>query len=97
MEGLVQRVRDPDKKARMEEELRIPPLPLAIEYLWDTYLRLRRRISSSGFGPSPIGWADIGWFVEVTGFRLQSWEVELLEEIDNMYLAQAMKKDEARG
>jgi hypothetical protein len=38
-------------------------------------------------GPNPMGWQDMDAYVRRTGFRLFPWEVELLEALDDLYLA----------
>lgn len=63
----------------------MPPLPMALAYLWQTYRRLRRR-KSSGFGPGPIEWPDIDAFLRLSGVSLAPWEIEVIEEIDDVFL-----------
>lgn len=64
----------------------MPPLPLALGYLWRAYNRLRRR-KGSGFGPGPIEWPDIDAFLRLSGFALAPWEIEVIEEIDDVFLS----------
>jgi hypothetical protein len=37
-------------------------------------------------GPDPIGWQDIGAFVDLTGTRFAPWEIEILERVDDLFL-----------
>lgn len=60
-------------------------MPKALAYLFRVYLRIRRR-KGGGFGLTPIEWPDIDAFVRNSQFRLAPWEVEIIEEIDDLYL-----------
>lgn len=53
---------------------------------------MRRRKGGSGFGVSPIEWPDIDAFVRQSGVRFAPWEVEIIEALDDLYLAQAAKE-----
>lgn len=66
----------------------MPPFPHALDYLWRTYGRLRSRKAMGYAGPEPIQWIDMDAFVRRTGITLAPWEIELLEEIDNIYLSE---------
>jgi hypothetical protein len=72
--------------AELEAELSMPPFPEALAYLWRTYLRMRRRMGGGFAGPNPIGWQDIDAFVRLNGMRLSSWEIEILESIDDLFV-----------
>lgn len=72
--------------AELEAELAMPPFPECLAYLWQAYLRLRRRMAGGFSGPSPIGWPDIDAFIRRTGARLAPWEIELLERIDDLFV-----------
>lgn len=95
LQGLVERTRNPVKRAAHEAELRCPPLPEALAYLWQAFLRLHGRRGGNGFAINPISWPDIDAFTRHSGMRLAPWEVETIEELDNLYRASlATKKDE---
>ena len=86
LQGLVERTRNPVKRARYEAELVVPPFPKALHYLWAAYHRLRRR-KGGGFGPAPIEWPDIDAFIRRTGLDLRPWEIEIIEGVDDLFLA----------
>lgn len=91
LEGLLERAErrgDASRIAELEAMLACPPLPPARAYLWDTYWRLRRRKGGTGFGASPIEWPDLHAFTLQSRFHLAPWEVELIEAIDDCYLAE---------
>lgn len=73
--------------AELEAQLAGPPCPAALAYLWRTFLRLSHR-RPSGFGPSPLTWSDIHAFIAASGFRLVPWEIEMIEQLDDLWLAE---------
>lgn len=48
-------------------------------------MRIRRR-KGGGFGLSPIEWPDIDAFVRNSQFNLAPWEIEVVEDLDDMFL-----------
>lgn len=86
LEGLIERTRDPVRRAKYEAELVVPPFPKALGYLWNAYQRIRRR-KGGGMGPSPIEWPDIAAFIDRTGIDLRPWEIEIIEAVDDQFLA----------
>ncbi len=88
LEGLIQRSRKPEKRAEYEADLACPPLPPSLIYLWNTFNRLSSRRSSNGFGVNPISWADIDAFVRHSKFALAPWEIETIEDLDRLFLAE---------
>ena len=91
---MLNRVRDAQKRAAYEVGLACPPLPPALAYLWTIYRRLRRR-KGGGFGPQPVEWPDIDAFLRHARIVLAPWEIEVIEEIDDLFLsATAQSKDE---
>jgi hypothetical protein len=88
LEGLLARTRRPEKRAQYEAELACPPLPMALAYLWKAYKRMRRRKDHSDMGSvKPVGWPDIDAFVRNSRLDLQPWEIEIIEDLDDLYLA----------
>jgi hypothetical protein len=86
LEGLLARTRNPERRAKIERALVCSPLPKALAYLWRVYLRIRRRKGSSGFGKQPLEWSDIDAFLRLTATSLAPWEIELLEDLDDLFL-----------
>ena len=93
MEGLLERARRADKKAEYAAQLECPPLPKAVAYLWRIFMRLSNR-RGGGFGAAPITWADIDGFSRLTHCTLTPWEVEVIEELDGVFLANESKKQQ---
>lgn len=67
-------------------------MPAALAYLWRTYNRIRRRAAAGGFGPSPISWADIDAFTRHSRFALAPWEIEIVEQLDDLYMGEQAKQ-----
>ncbi|WP_422366414.1 phage tail assembly chaperone [Pelagibius sp.] len=69
----------------LEAQLATPPFPLAIEYLYLAWMRLRKRKGAGMTGPAPIEWPDIDAFCRLTGQRLAPWEVRIIEALDDVH------------
>jgi hypothetical protein len=57
--------------------------------------RLARRRTSSGFGSNPITWADISAFEHHAKFPLKPWEVEMIEDLDDIDRAEQARSQSA--
>lgn len=86
----------PDVAAELEAELWCPPFPVALNYVWRAWVRLRRRIGAGMNGPQPITWADIDAFVRRTGIRLDPRDIELIEALDDLYLVKTAEQASER-
>lgn len=87
----MKRTRDPKKLKSYQEELALPPYPFEIEHVWDAYWRLRNRVNGSGHGIGRITWADIDAFSRHSRISMLPREIELVEAIDDLFLAEAAK------
>lgn len=92
LEGLIARTRHLGRRSKYDAELECPPFPSALDYLWRTFHRIRRRKGGNGFSISPIEWPDIDAFCRNARFPLNQWEVEVVEMLDDLFLAQQSKK-----
>jgi hypothetical protein len=90
LEGLAGRASGA-RLAKYQAELDCPPLPLALDYLWRIFNRLRRRKCGNGFGSSPIEWPDVDAFLRLSRIELAPWEIEILEDLDDLFLADHSK------
>jgi hypothetical protein len=94
LEGLLKRARTDERRADLEDQLAVPPLPPALAYLWQAFLRLASRRQSSGFGPMKLGWSEIEAFNRLSGLALRPWEIEVIEALDDRWMAaQATSKE----
>lgn len=74
--------------AEIEAELDLPALPRPLEHVWEAYERIRRRKGTTDMGsPRPIEWPDIQAFLGLSGVRLTSWEIGIIERLDDLFLA----------
>jgi hypothetical protein len=64
-----------------------PPFPKELAYIWKIFVRLSTRRGSNGFGGLPIGWSDIDAFCRLSQTKLHPWEIEIIEDLDALYLA----------
>lgn len=99
IEGQLERTRVQRRREELERELEVPPFPVELQYIWDAFWRLRRRKGGSGFALSPIEWTDIEAFCRFAGKSLSSWDVSLIEMLDDLYLdsqAQRTETDKAQ-
>lgn len=76
-----------DIAVKIEAELSTPPFPIALNFVWRAWVRLRRRKSGGFSGPNPIEWPDIDAFVRRTGTRLDPADIEMIEQIDDLFLS----------
>lgn len=73
----------------------MPPFPSALAYIWRAYMRLRRRKSTGFNGFDKIEWPDIDAFLRRSGVRLLPWEVEIVEDIDDIFCREMAQGREA--
>lgn len=67
-------------------------MPMGGDYLWRAFQRLSSRRSTNGFGVNALSWPDIDAFVRLSGAALEPWEIEVIEHLDGLYLAQQAKQ-----
>jgi len=91
------RAKDLKRREELEAELHGAPLPPAAAYLWGTFLRLHTRRGNNGFGVLPLSWSEIDAFCRLSGVRLAPWEVEIVEALDDAYMAEQVKDAKARA
>jgi hypothetical protein len=66
-------------------------MPMALDYLWRIFHRLRRRKAGNGFSAVPIEWPDLDAFLRLSALSLAPWEIEILEDLDDLFLADHSK------
>lgn len=96
LEGLLARTGRPEKRTELESRIACPPLPAALSYLWTIYRRMRRR-KGGGFGLSPIEWPDIDACLRHLRITLSPWEIETIEDLDDLFLTANAPKPQASG
>jgi len=78
----LKRTKRPDRREKLEQELQLPEFPKPIDYIWQAFHRIRRRV-----GEGPIGWPDIDAFVRHSRISLDPWEVEVIEGLDDLFVS----------
>lgn len=69
---------------------------MALSYLWQAWARLRRRTPAGINGPNPITIEAIDAFIRRTGLRLDPGDVQLIEDIDDLYLSKMAEQANER-
>lgn len=87
LERLRDRTKNPENKAKYEEELWIPEFPESLRYIWNIFQRLSAR-RPVGFAASAIPYSEIMAYCQLQGRRLARWEISLIEELDMTYLSE---------
>lgn len=62
------------------------PPPRGAEHLWRAFVELDAARGGNGFGPNPIGFADIQAWAILTDNPLAPWEVRAVRMLDDAYL-----------
>lgn len=94
--GLIERTKRPESLAEYEAELECPPFPEPLGYIWVVFNRLSARRGSNGFSLNPISWPDIDAFMRLSGFRLVPWEIQMVEELDDLYRSEIAKASQSQ-
>ncbi|MER8615964.1 hypothetical protein NKG99_03785 [Mesorhizobium sp. M1409] len=59
-----------------------------MDYLWRAFARISNRRPPGGMW----SWPDLESFQRMSGLRLAPWEVDVIEQLDRAYLAEAARK-----
>jgi hypothetical protein len=63
-----------------------PPLPEGGLVVWRWYVELASGRRTSGFGPSPLVWADVDAFFRLRRVQPRAWELDTILAIDAAFL-----------
>lgn len=63
-----------------------PPLPDLARHLWDTFLELHRGRTYGMSGANPLTHMDIFGWCNLTGVRLSLWELEIVHDLDALWI-----------
>ena len=81
----LERTRNAKRREELEQELLVPPFPMPVIHVYRAFRRLRSRRGGDGFAISPITWPDIDAFVRNSHVCLAPWEIEMIEDLDDIY------------
>lgn len=76
----------------MPKELEPKELPYAISYLWEWFMELQRGRQYGMSGALPLSYSDIKAWAELTGKMPQCWEIDVIKQIDILYINESLKK-----
>jgi hypothetical protein len=91
LESLLARARNDKRRADLQKQLELPPFPSELHHVWRCFIRLSNRRPSTGFGGGMIPFSEIEAFQRLTGYRFSPWEVEQIETLDHVYVAEHSK------
>lgn len=74
---------------RAAAELAGPPFPQGCAYVWTWFCEISTARPWSPHGPQALSFAELAAWAQLTGRRLEPWEVELLRAVDAAWLAPA--------
>lgn len=82
-----------DARLRLEA----PPLADQAAQVWQWYRELDAARGSSGFGPNPIGYADLEAWRRLTGALVRPHELGWLLEVDRRFLQACLEAPKKKG
>jgi len=65
------------------------PFPSLMSHIWSAFCRLNSARSAGFAGPNPISYRDVKDWKELTETPLSAWEVDVIMELDQLYLRTA--------
>ena len=69
------------------EELKYSHLPFLATPVWNYYNSLSSRRAVTEFGPACITWQDLKAWQDMTGNKLQEWELKAILALDDAYIS----------
>ena len=63
-----------------------PEVPKEVRYVWRWFCSISQGRHSTEYGLSPLAWAEIKAWAELTGRVLNEWEVATIRAIDWEYV-----------
>lgn len=74
-----------------------PEIPFYLEHIWTWFWQVHRGRTYGMSGPSPLTWPDIQSWTTLLQTNIRPIEVEILKEIDSVYLEYVAKKQKKKG
>lgn len=77
----------------MPEELaNEPDIPESAAHVWHYFIQLNRARGSNGFGANPLSYTEIKNWCELSGIRLEQWELDAIVEMDSAFITESAKE-----
>lgn len=73
-----------------------PEFPILCENVWNDFASLSSRRSYGMGGPLPITYESIFAWCNLTRVRLNSWELEVIEALDSLWLRTMQEPEDGR-
>ena len=68
------------------DKLDLPYFPSLLKYIWDSFLILSQGRQAGMSGPQPLTYTDIKSWVELTGYEVTPFELEVIKKLDSTYI-----------
>jgi hypothetical protein len=72
-----------------------PSFPAGLETLWRNFGELHKCRGSSGFSVARITFVDIDAWQRTRRIRLNPWEIDLIQQVDDLWLSEFAPKPKA--
>lgn len=69
-------------------------LPEEMCYVWEYFIRLNKKRTSSGFGVNPLTYSDMESFFRLNEIQVSPDEIQLIEILDDLMLEHYAKESE---
>jgi hypothetical protein len=83
--------RQTGKRVHLAEE-EVPAVPWPLQHVWNDFMVLTARRSSSGFGMNPLSYAEIEAWARLTSRTLSPMETRLLMRLDDCLVTVTRQK-----
>ncbi len=81
-----------EQTGKTPAQLEAVEIPDAARYLWDWFCELSGGRGYSMAGPMALSYTEIKAWCDLMKIEPSAWEVETIKMIDQVYLAEVMKK-----
>lgn len=61
-------------------------------YLINKYFELRAGVCGNGFGITPATWADIYYWLELSGIEFSPGQIKIIRQLDTIFITHANRK-----
>jgi hypothetical protein len=91
----LRRARTDARRAELQALLELPPFPVELSYIWEAYLKLRKRQGFDAMGnPKALAWRGVEAWMHLMRFTLTAWECDVLMDLDDTYLSSIHSSDD---
>lgn len=75
---MLARAKSPDRRAELEAELSLPPIPPGAAHVWDWFVTLASSVEG------PISFPDIAAWARLMRLAPDPWEIALINDLDSL-------------